>query len=45
MSYVLLKGSITLICDVMEAMVIEFAIKALNNKWQLRVKNHYEALT
>jgi hypothetical protein len=26
-------------------MVIEFAMKALYNKWQLRVNNHYEALT
>jgi hypothetical protein len=40
MSYVLLKRSITLICNVMEAMVIEFALEALHNKWQLRVKNH-----
>ncbi len=45
MSYVLLKGFITLSCDAMEAMVIEFARKALYNKWHLRVKNHYEALT
>jgi hypothetical protein len=45
MSYVLLKGSMTLVCDVMEAMVIEFARKALYNKWHLKVNNHYEALT